>query len=259
MRSAMLGLVGILVTSTLPAPGTSLAAEPVGTTAQRHLAETVGGDPNDFDLVYETAGEAPDGVATWAGKLVDRRTGEIHPVYELAGGSVGGAAALDEAVATIEATKAPMERKADVPLRAAVAAAAVDEPAKTLPVAVWLDVDASPAEAAVRDAHPEVTWLGTRPVVESLDQARALRGELWHARQAVYAAGAEALRADVETAGGSIEYVSTSSPLVFVDLPPGAVESVAALPEVRSLGLESEWRTSMSSAGQAVSADWTSG
>jgi len=257
VRARVLVLIGILVAGTLPSPGASRAAEPEGSAAQRHLAETMGGTPNDFELVYETSGEAADGVATWAGKLVDRRTGAIHPVYQLADGDLGGVAAVDEAIARIQATTSPMERKADTPLRAAVADD--DQPGKRLPVAVWLDVDTSAAEAAVRDAHPEVAWLGTRPVVESLDQARSLRSELWHARQAVYAAGAESLRADVEAVGGSVAYVSTSAPLVFVDIPRSAVDAVAALPEVRSLGLEAEWRTSMSSAGPTVGADWTGG
>lgn len=252
----MLAQVGILVLGALLAPGTSRAAEPAPAAAQRHLAETLGGNPNDFELVYEASGAAADGAATWAGKLVDRRTGEIHPVYQLSNGSVGGVATVDEAVALERASMPPLARKADAPLRAAVAA---DEPGRLLPVAVWLDVDTSAAETAVRDAHPEAEWLGMRPLVDSLEQARALRGDLWHARQAVYAAGAESLRADVEAAGGSVAYVSTSAPLVFVDLPVAGVESVAALTNVRSLGLEAEWRTSMSSAGPTVSADWTGG
>jgi hypothetical protein len=255
-RAEVLAQVGILVAGALLAPGISRAVEPDSANAQRHLAETVGGDPSDFELVYETSGTDADGTATWAGKLVDRRTGEIHPVYELPGGSVGGVAALDEATSRALAARSPLDRKADAPLRAAVAA---DDSAPLLPVAVWLDVDTSGAETAVRDAHPEVQWLGTRPLVDSLDQARALRAELWHARQAVYAAGAESLRADIEAAGGSVAYVSTSAPLVFVDIPPAAVERVAGLEKVRSLGLEAEWRTSMSSAGQTVSADWTAG
>jgi hypothetical protein len=59
--------------------------------------------------------------------------------------------------------------------------------------------------------------------------------------------------------GGSVAYVSTSAPLVFVDLPSDGVAALAERPEVLSLGLEQEWRTFMSSAGTAVGADWTSG
>ena len=93
--------------------------------------------------------------------------------------------------------------------------------AATLPVAVWLDADPTAAEAAVEQAHPEVEWLAGRPLAQTLEQARALRAELWEARSAVYAAAAEALAAEVEALGGSIGYVSTSAPLVFVDLPAG--------------------------------------
>ena len=180
MRAAVLAQTGILLAGALLAPGISRAAEPEPAAAQRHLAETVGGDPSDFELVYETSGTDAGGAATWAGKLVDRRSGTIHPVYGLPGGSLGGVAAVDRVTAAALAARAPMARKADAPLRAAVAAV---DPAPLLPVAVWLDVDTTSAETAVRDAHPEVEWLGTRPIVASLDQARALRGELWHARQ----------------------------------------------------------------------------
>ena len=163
---------------------------------------------------------------------------------------------MQEAVTSAELALSPLDRKADAPLLAAVESAV---PAKLLPVAVWLDVDTDAAEAAVRDLHPEVTWLGERPLADSLEQARALRAELWHARQAAYVAAAASLRGEVEAAGGSVAYVSTSAPLVFLDLPSAAVESVAMRDDVRSLGLEGEWRTSMSSAGQTVGADWTPG
>ena len=59
--------------------------------------------------------------------------------------------------------------------------------------------------------------------------------------------------------GGTVAYVSTSAPLVFVDLPSDGVAALAERPEVLSLGLEQEWRTFMSSAGPTVGANWTSG
>ena len=46
---------------------------------------------------------------------------------------------------------------------------------------------------------------------------------------------------------------------MFADLPPAAVEALAARPEVMSLGLEGTWDTQMSSAGPTVGANWTSG
>ncbi len=47
-------------------------------------------------------------------------------------------------------------------------------------------------------------------------------------------------------------YVSTSAPLVFVDVPSDGVAALAERPEVLSLGLEQGWRTFMSSAGVTV-------
>ena len=56
-----------------------------------------------------------------------------------------------------------------------------------------------------------------------------------------------------------VAYVSTSAPLVFVDLPSDGVAALAERPEVLSLGLEQGWRTFMSSAGVTVGANWTGG
>ena len=245
----------LLLGALLPAP-VLRAADPTRQ-AQEQLAGELGGTADDFELAYQRAVSTPvPGGPTWATKLVDGRTGEIHTVYQFTDGSAGSVAAVQEALTSAEAALSPLQRKADAPLRAAVDAGTA---AKLLPVAVWLDVDTDASEAAVRAAHPEVTWLGERPLAGSLEQARALRAELWHTRQAAYTAAAASLTVEVEAAGGSVAYVSTSAPLVFLDLPSTAVESVAALGNVLSLGLEGEWRTSMSSAGQAVDANWTGG
>ena len=133
-------------------------------------------------------------------------------------------------------------------------------PAKLLPVAVWLDVDTEAAEAAVRAAHPEVTWLGERPLADSLEQARALRAELWHARQAAYAAAAAALTRR-GGGGGRIRRLRQHLGAPRLPRPAGRCrrERRRAGHDVLSLGLEGEWRTSMSSAGRTVRADWTGG
>ncbi len=255
-RGLAIGAVSALVLGALlPAPHV-LAADPTQL-AQEQLARDHGGSPGDFELVYQRPISTPVvGGPTAASKLVDRRTGEIHTVYAMGDGTAAGVTAMNEAISTAQAALPPLDRKADEPLLAAVDSG---EPARLLPVAVWLEVDTDAAEAAVRGLHPGVTWLGERPVADTLEQARALRAELWHARQAAYAAAAELLRGEVEAAGGSVAYVSTSAPLVFIDLPSSAVEGVAARDDVRSLGLEGEWRTSMSSAGPTVGADWTTG
>jgi hypothetical protein len=247
----------LLVIATLvPAPA-ARAAEPNAAAGARHLAETHGGAASDHQLVYERTTPADAiGGAMWAGKYLDRRTGEIHSVYRAAGGAVGSVAVMDDAIGRAAAARPPLERKAD---RALVAAVDRARPAKPLPVAVWLDVDTEEVEAGVRAAHPEVTWLANRPMPESIDQARALRAELWEARRAAIAAAAETFRAEVEALGGEVAYVSTSAPLVFVDLPAGAARGMADRAEVVSMGLEQEWRTHMSSAGPTVQADWTGG
>ena len=127
----------------------------------------------------------------WAGKFLDVRSGAIHSSYRRADGTTGSVELLDDALAAARAALPVLERKADASL---VEAVRVRPPTQVLRVAIWLDVDVSAAEAAVEQAHPEVEWLAGRPIPTTLEQARALRGELWEARRAVYAAAAEASR-----------------------------------------------------------------
>ena len=125
-------------------------------------------------------------------------------------------------------------------------------------MAIWTDADPGPAEDAVRATHPEVAWLAGRPTTGTLEQLRALRAEMWEARRAVYGAAADRLRVEIEAAGGTVAYASTSAPLVFADVPAAGVEALAARPEVMSIGLETTWETQMASAGPTVGANWTS-
>ena len=256
LSSVVMGLSLALSAAMSPAP--TVAADPDAVAGAKHLAQTHGGAATDYQLVNERTTPADAlGGPMWAGKYLDARTGEVRSAYRPAGGgSTGSVAMVDDAVGAAVAAKPVLERKAD---RALVAAVRGSGPVKTLPVAVWLDVDTEPAEASVRAAHPERTWLANRPVPETLEQARDVRADLWEARRAAIATAAEAFRADVEALGGSVAYVSTSAPLVFVDLPAGAVAAMAERGSVRSLGLEQEWKTHMSSAGPTVAANWTSG
>ena len=254
----------VLVGGLLATPARSVAAEPNGAAGARHLAERLGGSPSDFSLVYERHA-AVGGPPLWSGKYVDTRTGAIHVVYRDAGtGSVAGAElAADRRAA--RAPRAALDRKADAELRAAVAgqdvpgmAAAATSDGR-IPVGVWLGVDVAGAEAAVIARHPELEWVGDRPIVSDLATARAIRAELWHARAATRVSAAEAIRADVERLGGRIGYVATAAPLVYVDMPAERVAELAELPVVETLGLERTWSTTMSSAGSGVQANWTSG
>lgn len=250
-------VISLILAGTAVAPeSTTRAAEPPASAAARHLAETRGGSPNDYELLYERDAAIEHSDATlWAGKFLDHRTGEIVAVNNDPGSGVVAGPGLREERSAAAAKDLPaLERKADVALQAAVARGKPDEP---LRVAVWLDADTEPAETAVRDAHPEVTWVAGRPMAETLDQARALRAELWEARRATYAAAAEAFRPAVQAGGGSIGYASTSAPLVFLDVPGASVAGLAARADVLTLGLEEQWETQLSSAGPAIGADWT--
>jgi Subtilase family/S-layer homology domain len=242
----------LMLAGLLPAP-TALAADPV-TDARQDLSRRIGGAPSDFQLLGQTAVSADAGM--WASKFIDVRTGAVHSSYRRADGTTGSVELLDEALASAQAALPVLDRKADAPLLAAVRARLAP---RVLRVAVWLDVDVTAAETDVEQSHPEVQWLAGRPIPTSLGEARALRAELWEARRTIYAAAAEAVEAQVNALGGSVAYISTSAPLVFVDLPRDGVEALAERPEVLSLGLEQGWRTFMSSAGATVAANWTSG
>jgi|GEM_PF-1401301 len=244
-----------LLVSALPAAPLH-AADPT-TDAREQLSRDHGGSSNDFVLVYERPLSTDAiGEPMWAAKFIDQRTGEIHSSYRSAEGAAGSVTVLEQAVKRSLDVLPQLDRKANASLLAVVGNVA---PATTLPVAVWLDVDTSDTGAPVQLAHPEVEWLAGRPIVGTLEQARTIRGELWEARSVAYAAAAETFRAQIEHLGGTVAYASTSAPLVFVDLPAGSVAAVAERAEVLSLGLESTWRTSMTSAGSGVGANWTSG
>lgn len=263
VRASVVALVGILLAGVLVAPGPSNAAEPAAAAAQNHLAETLGGNPNDFELVYERTSTLEHSASTlWAAKFLDHRTGELHTVFhDAADGAVAGIQLQAERAQEAAADLKPLEVKADAELITEVAARdfAARGASATVPVGVWLDVDATAAEQAVIARHPELVWDGDRPIVDDLDTARAIRAELAAAGAEARAAAFERLRADVEAIGGKIGYESTMAPLAYLDLPGDRVDELAALPSIETLGLERTWKTSMGSAGPAVQANWTGG
>ncbi|MEO8247549.1 MAG: S8 family serine peptidase, partial [Chloroflexota bacterium] len=237
-------------------PGDARAATPADA-ARAYLSVNEGGAITDWQLAYERAASvAGSGETLWAGKLLNTRTGAVRTVYRAADGSVGGPEFLVSRGVGAVAALSALAVKADAPLRSAVAAA---DPEHDLPVAVWLDADVGPAEAAVIARHPDVTWIDGRPLVDDLATARLLRGELWEARRAAYAAVQAAFSGRVRAAGGTIGYASTSAPLVFIDLPAGRVAGIAADTAIDALGLEGSWSPAMSSAGPTIDANWTGG
>ena len=192
----------------------------------------------------------------WAGKFLDARTGAVHSSYRRADGKTGSVELLDEALASAQAALPVLDRKADAPLLAAVRARRHGQGPARGDLA-GRRRDSRPKRTSSRHIPRSSGWLAAR-FPATLEQARALRAELWEARQAIYAAAADAVEAQVNALGGSVAYVSTSAPLVFVDVPSDGVAALAERPEVLSLGLEQGWRTFMSSAGTTVGANWTS-
>jgi len=86
--SLSVGLTAVALVPATPAR----AAEPAAAAGARHLSETEGGSPNDFELLNERSGAIEHSAGTlWAGKYLDHRTGRIHIVYrDAANGVVAG-------------------------------------------------------------------------------------------------------------------------------------------------------------------------
>ncbi len=242
-------LLGLVMT----APTAQVTAADPRLAAAEHLSAALGQPATQLELVYERPAN-PDG-AGWSAKYLDRATGQVHSVQRAADGAFMDARERQESASAALGQLSALDRKAE---RALVDAVHHD-PAGRLPVAVWLAVDAGTATNAVVAAHPEVTWLAGRPMVDDVATQRQLRAELWAARRDVYAVAQAQLAAQVRGLGGTMGYASTSAPMAFVDLPAAAVGRLADLPTVTALGLEHGSRPAMSSAGPTVDANWTSG
>jgi len=249
-------LVLLLVATAVVPRGTARAAEPPAVAGARHLAAVHGGSPNDYRLVEEAQTNVPHSDRPlWSGKFVDARTGDVRVVYHdpLSGATAGAELRAERAREAAQAVPA-VERKADAELRAAIAdQAAPGQTADgaapgTVPVGVWLAV-----------ADPATDPATARADAADLAAARSQRAELHRIAGDARASVVEQFRRDVEALGGSIGYVSTMAPLVYVDMPPATVPALAELPAVSSLGLERTWVPTMTSAGPAVQADWSSG
>lgn len=250
-RAVALWLILAMIVS-LASPGSILAADPRAAAAE-HLAGRHGGASSDFQLVYER--HVSTGGAGWMAKYLDRRSGEVRIAGRAADGSITDAAGLTAASEAARRALPALERKADRALLDAAAGAR----GGLMPVAVWLTTDVAAAEAAVIGRHPEVTWIGGRPLASDLATLRGLRGELWQARRDAYAAAQREIERVVSDAGGTVGYASTSAPLLFVDLPASGLEALAGDDLVVAMGLEGRGRPTLSSAGPTVGANWTTG
>jgi hypothetical protein len=249
--------VSIALAGTCAAPASVAAAGPPEQAAASFLAGRDGGQPSDYLLIYAREAIVPgSGERLWAGKMRNTTSGQISLVYRTKGGVSGGPELLSEE----RASAAPVDafgRKASQALRTAVAAAAAGGGA--LPVAIWLHADLGRAAGAVMATHPHVTWLGDRPLVNDLDAVRSLRAEMWTARRDAIASAAEGLRSEVKRLGGRVAYLSTSAPVMFVDLPAAAAYGLARRPDVDHLGLEGVSAPALANADPALEANWTGG
>ena len=224
--------------------------------AERTLVSFFGGAADDYRLLQEWR-LAIGGHALWAAKFLDTRTDRIRLVYRDDAGNTGGPELLDAAEERAVKGLSPLERKATPELRAAAAHA---PPGGHVPVAVWLDADPASAVAGVVAAHPEGHWLGDRPQTTDDAMQRRLLRLVDAARGRVYAEAAATVARAMSSTGGRLGYVSLLAPLAYVDTPAASLDRLAALPAVRSLGLETHrWRESLASAGPYVHSDWTSG
>ncbi len=254
-------VAGLLSGAVSMTPPATSGARPDAALAAEFLATRHGGRPTDYPLRYQRSANVPGSDrAAWVGKFWDERAGRIEIVYRDASGAVGGPELMRARERASLAGLSAFERKASPGLQAAVGrATAASARARPLAVAAWLDVDLDAVEARVRGRHPEVRWIGDRPVVNDLRAVRRIRAELWKARRDAIERAAAAVRAAVEARGGRVAYVSTSAPVAFLDIDADAVPGIAERDDVLSLGLESTWQPSMTSASPAVAGNWTSG
>ena len=109
-------------TMSMSVPPAVRAGSPVADAA-RELAQTHGGSPDDYSLVYERTASVPlSGASVWAGKFLDLRTGEIRLVYrDVASGRTAGPQLLGQERAEAMASVTALEAKGDAELRGAVA------------------------------------------------------------------------------------------------------------------------------------------
>ena len=241
------------------APPTTRAADPPSRQAAEFLARRDGGPADNYRLVYERDTILPgNGAPAWAGKLLNVATGRVTAIYRTADGSIGDSEMVRGLARAALARQGAVERKAGRALREALQRG-LPGPSQRLPVALWLSVDTEAAARAVKASHPEVSWLGDRPVANDLAVIRQLRAEMWEARREAIQQAAQSLLAEVAQRGGRLGYLSSSAPIVFVDLPPSAVAPIAERADVEEMDLEGRWEPTLSAPGVAVEANWTSG
>ncbi|HEX5826386.1 MAG TPA: S8 family serine peptidase [Candidatus Limnocylindrales bacterium] len=248
--------VAMLLASAQPVRAEAPPAPDV-TAARSWLASQYGGTATRYTLLDEARYEL-DGVRLWAAKFFDARANAVRSVYGDGRGRIGGQEVREQLSEASAVAASALARKAS---RELLDKAAKARGSEKLPVAAWMDVDTDAAVARVIAANPEGNWIGTRSNAPTLKEQRRLRGLVERAQARAYAQAARELRRIAEDAGGSVGYVSTLAPLVYLDVPAAGLDALAKSDRVTRLGLEGvgTWEESLASAGPAVNANWTSG
>ena len=128
-RPTAAGLVLLMALSMVLPASSVRAAEPNETAGARHLADALGGSPNDFDLLHERMLEPQAGSALWSAKYMDSRTGEVHVVYrDPSDGAVAGQELATAHIAEATAQLTALEVKGDDELLDAVGPRAMTPP-----------------------------------------------------------------------------------------------------------------------------------
>jgi hypothetical protein len=235
-----------------PAPGdgyaTPAAAFDPEVIARQYLAQLHCGSPSDFTLSRSGTGRIPvAGDWVWFAKFLDIRSDDIVGAYVDAAGQAFGNDEYRRRQEAAQAHLSPFERKADQGL---IRYLERERPARNelVPVAIWLVADTTAAVRVVRAAYPQFDWIDGAPSPPqgrtiSRDLAREVRAALYTAKQSGFVAAEEAFKPTIASLGGKPGYGSTSVPLLFAEVPAGALETLAAFDVVIEIGLNADgWR-----------------
>jgi hypothetical protein len=124
---------------------------------------------------------------------------------------------------------------------------------------VLAPVDYAPAIKAVKAAHPEVEWLGDRPVGDDLEVLAAVSQELIRAKVKLVARQRGPFLEDARRRGASDVVSLDLAPMVFARVPSAQADALAEHQSVRQVRAPAGWEPTMNTAHNAVGANWTDG
>ncbi len=117
-------------------------------------------------------------------------------------------------------------------------------------------VDYAPAVNAVKQAHPEVKWEGDRPYGDDLEVLAAVSQELIRAKAKLVVKQRGPFMKDAEGRGATDVVPLDLAPMVYLRVPAGKVDALAANPAVRQVRAPSGWSPAMNVAHDAIGANW---